>query len=286
MGQIENFWSLGHHPEAGKSQGGERPGRMARVLVVDDDPGLVEAIETFLSLSGFNPVVARTTQEAEVLLAIRPDALVCDIVLPGPSGLRFAEAVRQLDPDLPIILMTGFGSDLIAAEAQRLGVAGFLRKPFVLSDLVEVLRRVLGPLAAGSGQGDPPSGDDTAPEDRRDRRGSPRIPMALPVRCFLLGRPAPEPAEGRTLDLSEGGVGLELPTRLWPPVYISLSLFPEAAEVRAEARIMWWAPGRLDATPRTFRYGARFSRLSPDDLERLRSLLARPSGEDRPGGDA
>jgi len=70
------------------------------------------------------------------------DVIVTDVRMPGMSGLDVADMVRDGPKRIPIILTTAFGSDVLKAEARRLGVAAVLDKPFDLEELREVVSRV------------------------------------------------------------------------------------------------------------------------------------------------
>ncbi len=63
--------------------------------------------------------------------------------MPGFDGLELIRGVRYLSPDVPIVLMTGYGSDLIRDEAGELGVNDYVEKPFDVSDLLQVVRDLL-----------------------------------------------------------------------------------------------------------------------------------------------
>jgi DNA-binding NtrC family response regulator len=84
-----------------------------------------------------------------------PDIIVSDIRMPGFSGIDVLSAIRRVDLQVPVILITGFGSAEVAAEAQQLGAASLFTKPFDLDDLRTALRYFLehwrgeAPHAAG-----------------------------------------------------------------------------------------------------------------------------------------
>ncbi len=125
----------------------------APILLVEDEPPLLRLAERALRRAGFEVLTATSAEEALELLeagAPKPVALVSDVVMPGLDGLGLAKRLRDRDPDLPVLLVSGYaeaalGRDL-AAERLRL-----LPKPYGLADLVAELRAILPQSAATSG---------------------------------------------------------------------------------------------------------------------------------------
>jgi two-component system cell cycle sensor histidine kinase/response regulator CckA len=117
----------------------------APVLLVEDEAPLLKLAERALRRAGFEVVTAGSAEEALDLLeqgAPRPLALVSDVVMPGADGLELAQRLRERDPALPVLLVSGYaeaalGRDLVA-ERIRL-----LSKPYGLSDLVAELKGIL-----------------------------------------------------------------------------------------------------------------------------------------------
>ncbi|NBF02905.1 response regulator [Pseudomonas sp. Fl5BN2] len=114
------------------------------VIVVDDEASIRTAIEQWLSLSGFE---VQLFSRAEDCLAHLPrdfpGVILSDVRMPGISGLELLGQVQLLDPDLPIILLTGHGDVPMAVEAMRDGAYDFLEKPFSPDTLLSSLRRAL-----------------------------------------------------------------------------------------------------------------------------------------------
>jgi two-component system, cell cycle sensor histidine kinase and response regulator CckA len=131
---------------------GSAPGG-APVLLVEDEPPLLRLAERALRRAGFEVLTAASAEEALELLdggAPKPVALVSDVVMPGLDGLGLAARLRERDPDLPVLLVSGYaeaalGRDL-ASERLRL-----LPKPYGLSDLVAELRAILPPAGPAPG---------------------------------------------------------------------------------------------------------------------------------------
>ena len=115
-----------------------------RVLVVDDDPGMRDGMAMSLKRSGFFAEQARGGEEA--LRMVRPgayDAVVTDLRMPGMDGLQLTARLKAVDPGLPVLLITAFGSLESAREAMRLGAFDFLSKPFSPEELTIALNKAL-----------------------------------------------------------------------------------------------------------------------------------------------
>jgi two-component system C4-dicarboxylate transport response regulator DctD len=114
------------------------------VLLCDDDADLRAALTQTLELAGLD--VAAFGAAAPALAAINKDfagVVVSDIRMPGMDGLQLHAAIKALDPDLPVILMTGHGDIPMAVAALQNGVYDFIAKPFPADRLVQSLMRAL-----------------------------------------------------------------------------------------------------------------------------------------------
>lgn len=113
---------------------------MARaVLVADDNPSFAELLRATLEEAGYE-VVTAATGLAAVSAVERHDVglAVLDVLMPGISGDAVAARLLQIDPTLPVILMTGASGDFTAASGLPV-----LRKPFAQEELVEAVRRLM-----------------------------------------------------------------------------------------------------------------------------------------------
>ncbi|HPC83242.1 MAG TPA: ATP-binding protein [Thermoanaerobaculaceae bacterium] len=103
---------------------------MARVLVVDDEAGIREVLRGFLSAGGHEVWAAASLDEALAVVSHEEvDVVVSDIVMPGRDGLELVGVVRELAPEVKVILFTGLPSYESAAEAVRQGAFEYLTKP-------------------------------------------------------------------------------------------------------------------------------------------------------------
>ena len=103
---------------------------LKKILVVDDDPVVGISFNRVLSGKGYAVITARDGKEALDNLAREDyDAVFTDIKMPGMSGIEVAARVKAARPWLPVVIVTGYGSDANEAKAREAGVAAFLRKP-------------------------------------------------------------------------------------------------------------------------------------------------------------
>lgn len=110
-----------------------------RVLIVDDDPGVLSMVQTALSSSSCEVYGARTIQEGQVQSNIaNPDVMLIDVGLPDGSGLSLLKWVRERlnEVELPIVVITGTVDDAVRFEALQSGANLFLAKPFPSTDLI------------------------------------------------------------------------------------------------------------------------------------------------------
>ena len=115
-----------------------------RVLVVDDDPAVREALAQTLELADLNPITAASFVVAKDHISADFDGVILsDIRMPGRDGFHLLTHTRTIDEDLPVILLTGEGDIPMAVRAMCDGAFGFLEKPCQPRDLLTVLERAL-----------------------------------------------------------------------------------------------------------------------------------------------
>lgn len=117
-----------------------------RILIVDDEPSLLEELNDFLTLHGVTVSAAGDAAQALAVLAGDPaiTVVLTDIRMPGLDGLDLANRIlraRDNSDAIEVVLMTGHGTIENAVQAVRAGAFDFLRKPMVLDDMLAVLRR-------------------------------------------------------------------------------------------------------------------------------------------------
>ena len=115
-----------------------------RVLLVDDDREVREALGQSLELADLDPILAGSFLEARDLIEPRFDGVVVsDIRMPGRDGFHLLDHVRAVDADLPVILLTGEGDIPMAVRAIREGAFAFLEKPCAPADLLAQVEKAL-----------------------------------------------------------------------------------------------------------------------------------------------
>lgn len=129
----------------------------ARILLVEDNPGLVEILHKFLSILGYDVSVATTGTEAvRMATAQMPDLIILDIMLPEIDGLEVASRIRQ-NPQtrsLPILAITANPSFEMKMKSQAVGCDAFFHKPFTIKRLADTIEKL---LKEGEGvKGSPP----------------------------------------------------------------------------------------------------------------------------------
>ena len=115
-----------------------------RILIIEDDPDVALGCEQALQLEGFTAEVAGSAEQGRKRLgADFPGIVVSDIRLPGRDGLSLQRDLHALDPELPVVLITGHGDVSMAVQAMKDGAYDFLQKPFAPEQLVDIARRAL-----------------------------------------------------------------------------------------------------------------------------------------------
>lgn len=113
-----------------------------KILIVDDEQAILDTVEILLRGEGFDAAVAQSGREAlDRFDELSPDIVLTDIRMPGVTGLDLLEAVRQRDPEIPVILMTAQASLQSAVKAVNQGAFYYLQKPFSNAELVALCRR-------------------------------------------------------------------------------------------------------------------------------------------------
>jgi len=116
------------------------------ILLVDDEPALIEVGKLLLSKLGFT-ITARTSGiEALKVFKKQPekfDLVLTDLTMPQMTGDRLAKEIFSIRKEIPIILCTGFSTEITEKTARDIGIKGFLMKPMVKSELIKVINQVI-----------------------------------------------------------------------------------------------------------------------------------------------
>ena len=114
-----------------------------RVLVVDDEPIVLKSCRLVLEAEGWEMISASSVVEAlSILESITPELLLVDVKMPVHDGMYLMRKVREKRPGIPIIVMSGYATSATIQEAEGLGAALFLPKPFTPDELADTLRSV------------------------------------------------------------------------------------------------------------------------------------------------
>jgi nitrogen regulation protein NR(I) len=113
---------------------------MGTILIVDDDPRLRQSFEKLLTAEGHTVWTAPDGETAlNMVRANSPDVVIMDIRMPGMSGLETFKAMHQIEPKLPVIIMTAFGTTETAIETTKLGAFDYVLKPFEIPDILTLI---------------------------------------------------------------------------------------------------------------------------------------------------
>jgi len=116
----------------------------AVVLVIDDEPGVIQVCQRLLERAGFHVLaISQSTEGLELLERVHVDLLLVDIRMPEVNGFQVIDQARRRHPDLAVVVMTGFGTVETAIEALSRGADGLILKPFAGAELVQSVDRAL-----------------------------------------------------------------------------------------------------------------------------------------------
>jgi two-component system nitrogen regulation response regulator GlnG len=115
-----------------------------RILIAEDDHDMAQLLACLLHREGLTPLLAKDGIEAlQLVRAGDPDVLLADLRMPNMDGMELMRKAKDLDPELPVILITGFAEVRGAVEALRAGAHDYLAKPFEHQQVIRVVLRAL-----------------------------------------------------------------------------------------------------------------------------------------------
>ena len=175
-----------------------------KILVVDDDPGLLRLLSMRLTAAGFSVETASSSEQALGMLAVvQPQLVITDLRMDGMDGMTLFRLLHERNPLLPVIILTAHGTIPDAVAAAQNGVFGYLTKPFDSKDLLDCVRRALR-------LGGPGEQSDSAPQQewRADIVARSSAMEELLDRARRVGE-----SDASILIQSESGTGKELIAR-------------------------------------------------------------------------
>jgi two-component system response regulator AtoC len=118
----------------------------AKILLVDDEPGMLRYIKTLLEVDDYKVDTATTGEEALALVekGLQPDLVLLDVLMPGIDGLQTLEQLRQLRPGVKVVMLSCVSDTRKVVHAMKLGAQDYLTKPFQKSELDAVIDLSLG----------------------------------------------------------------------------------------------------------------------------------------------
>jgi len=115
-----------------------------KILVCDDNVQFLRTVGEIIKFQGYEPIIAKTGRQAlEKAINLGPDLVLLDYRLPDMDGYAVLRELRTADSQLPVIIMTGYGHEKLAAEVIKLGAMDYLAKPFKSGELLESIEGAL-----------------------------------------------------------------------------------------------------------------------------------------------
>jgi DNA-binding NtrC family response regulator len=119
-------------------------GKMATILIVEDEPRMRRLLEISLGEDGHNVRISPDAESGLKSLAREPaDLVITDLKLPGMSGLEFLQEAKGMNAGLPVIVMTAYGSVETAVDAMKAGASDYVLKPFTMAEMKLVINKEL-----------------------------------------------------------------------------------------------------------------------------------------------
>ncbi|KIX13830.1 hypothetical protein X474_11060 [Dethiosulfatarculus sandiegensis] len=113
-------------------------------MIVDDEPLILELLKEFLESKGHEVITALDGQEGlDQFLKISPDMILTDLKMPNLSGIQLLKAVKETNPKVPVVLISGYGEIETVVEALKEGAENFLAKPLNMKVLAKVVEQAL-----------------------------------------------------------------------------------------------------------------------------------------------
>jgi len=117
---------------------------MSDILIIDDDDQLRKSFNKLLTDEGYRPKCAASGEAGlKIVQQEVPDLVILDMRLPGMNGFETFQAIHEMEPKLPVIIMTAFGTTETAIEATKMGAFDYVLKPFDIPEMLVVIEQAL-----------------------------------------------------------------------------------------------------------------------------------------------
>lgn len=116
---------------------------MKTILIVDDDEAVIMVLKQFLERMEYNVLIAQRGEEAVDIYSDTGsliDLVILDLSMPGLSGSETFDRLKEINPEVKVILTSGSDIDMEAIDIINRGYQGFIQKPFQLEELVDVIK--------------------------------------------------------------------------------------------------------------------------------------------------
>ena len=117
---------------------------MAKILIVDDESGVLYLMRNMFTANGYEVVIARNGEDAFASVKTdMVDLVITDLRMPVMDGMALLRKLKESDPSLPVIMLTAYSSDATAIEAKKLGAFTYIAKPFKVPAILGFVKRAL-----------------------------------------------------------------------------------------------------------------------------------------------
>lgn len=117
---------------------------MERILIIDDELETCELLKYILEEEGYSVSFAVSGQEAINLIKHRaPDLIICDVIMEGLNGIKLLSEIKSVKPEIPVIMISAYGTQDKVVEALELGARDFVAKPFKPKNIIETVSKTI-----------------------------------------------------------------------------------------------------------------------------------------------
>ena len=123
------------------------PGARKRILYIDNNWAVIEPVNQILNRLGYETVVTTWCSEAVKLVRSQPerfDLIITDMNMPDMDGFELSRTIKEIRPDIPILLCTGFASMVDREDMAAAGISEVIPKPFSIEDITTFIENALG----------------------------------------------------------------------------------------------------------------------------------------------